>query len=276
MSIGKRIKSRRCELGLTVDELAAKLNKNRATIYRYESDEIENLPISVLEPLAEVLKTTPAYLMGWNEKDEIDHSGFYVSIPSVNSKDEDIKDLINSLMAPNENDSADNIESLERSKAKLIEFLSNAIFYSEEDASQIPIFETPSDLIENKPKDYYRTLTLPPNCFAVKMDDSSMEPKIPEGCIVIIKQNHSPNSGDFVLVQIESSFAIRKYQEHSSGISLVALNPSFQPLFYPESEINDNSFKIIGVVDRWLFIIEEDDVDDEYRTRAILYDDAID
>jgi len=70
MTIGNRIKNRRKELNLTVDEVAEKLNKNRATIYRYESDEIENLPITILEPLAEILNTTPAYLMGWEEKED--------------------------------------------------------------------------------------------------------------------------------------------------------------------------------------------------------------
>lgn len=70
MNIGKRIKERRKELGLSVDDVAIKLNKNRATIYRYESNDIEKLPVNILEPLAKVLHTTPAYLMGWDEKDE--------------------------------------------------------------------------------------------------------------------------------------------------------------------------------------------------------------
>lgn len=67
MKIGDRIKQRRKFLGLSVDELAEKLGKNRATIYRYESSDIEKLPTTVLEPLADALKTTPAYLMGWEE-----------------------------------------------------------------------------------------------------------------------------------------------------------------------------------------------------------------
>lgn len=68
MTIGQRIKNRRLELGLSVDEIASKLGKNRATIYRYEKDDIKDLPITVLEPLAKVLDTTPADLMGWNEQ----------------------------------------------------------------------------------------------------------------------------------------------------------------------------------------------------------------
>lgn len=69
MNIGQRIKERRKELNLSVDDVANKLNKNRATIYRYESNEIENLPLNILEPLAKVLQTTPATLMGWKNEE---------------------------------------------------------------------------------------------------------------------------------------------------------------------------------------------------------------
>ena len=73
MTIGQRIKNRRLELNMSVDEVANKLGKNRATIYRYEKDDIKDLPITVLEPLAKVLETTPADLTGWgaatDEKD---------------------------------------------------------------------------------------------------------------------------------------------------------------------------------------------------------------
>lgn len=85
MRIGERIKQRRLELGYTADALAKLLNKNRATIYRYENGDIENMPIDVLEPLAKALNTTPAYLMGWQEPHQQNESiisnhteGYYV------------------------------------------------------------------------------------------------------------------------------------------------------------------------------------------------------
>lgn len=82
MRIGERIKQRRLELGYTADALAKLLNKNRATIYRYENGDIENMPIDVLEPLAKALNTTPAYLMGWQEPHQPNKStqteGYYV------------------------------------------------------------------------------------------------------------------------------------------------------------------------------------------------------
>lgn len=70
MNVGKNIKNRREELGMTADQLAEKIGKNRATVYRYENGDIENLPTSVLVPIAEVLRCTPAYLMGWTDSEE--------------------------------------------------------------------------------------------------------------------------------------------------------------------------------------------------------------
>lgn len=70
MNIGQRIKERRLKLGLSADDIAAKIGKNRATVYRYESNEIEDLPTRVLEPLAKALLTTPAYLMGWEDDEQ--------------------------------------------------------------------------------------------------------------------------------------------------------------------------------------------------------------
>ena len=68
MNIGHRIKERRKELRMSADELGRRLGKDRSTIYRYEKGDIENLPLDILEPIAEILQTTPAYLMGWETK----------------------------------------------------------------------------------------------------------------------------------------------------------------------------------------------------------------
>lgn len=70
MTIGERIKARRIELKLSADKIGEKIGKDRATVYRYEGNDIENMPVGVLKPLAEALKTTPAYLMGWEDSDD--------------------------------------------------------------------------------------------------------------------------------------------------------------------------------------------------------------
>ena len=102
MRIGERIKQRRLELGYTADTLAKMLNKNRATIYRYENGEIENMPIDVIEPLAKALNTTPAYLMGWSSEQSTKknpNAQTSTNMPVNNSKDErDIQKRLQSIL----------------------------------------------------------------------------------------------------------------------------------------------------------------------------------
>lgn len=68
MEINEIIKQRRKELGLTLKQVAEQLGVSESLISRYESKDVKNMGIDKITPLAKVLKCTPAYLMGWEEK----------------------------------------------------------------------------------------------------------------------------------------------------------------------------------------------------------------
>ncbi len=68
MTTGERLKRLRKEQGLSADELGAMIGKDRSTIYRYERGDIETATIDVIPRLAVALKTTPQYILGWEEK----------------------------------------------------------------------------------------------------------------------------------------------------------------------------------------------------------------
>lgn len=68
MVMSEKIKSRREELDLTLEEVGDYIGVSKATVQRYESGEIKNLKLKTIEKLAEILKVSPAYLMGWEEK----------------------------------------------------------------------------------------------------------------------------------------------------------------------------------------------------------------
>lgn len=70
MTTGERMKNRRKELGLSAEAVADRLGLSPATIYRYENGYIDKVPGSRLAPIADVLCTTPAYLMGWSDDSE--------------------------------------------------------------------------------------------------------------------------------------------------------------------------------------------------------------
>lgn len=94
-AIGKRIKSRRKELGLSAEEIALKMEVSPATIYRYESASIANMGVDKLNNLALLLDTTPAYLMGW-EDDTNDYETIAKQEGFVSPKDYegDLKDYV--------------------------------------------------------------------------------------------------------------------------------------------------------------------------------------
>lgn len=66
---GERIKNRRLELGMTQDELAQKAGyTSRSTIAKLESGD-RNLSQPQIKALADALKTTPSYIMGWEDSE---------------------------------------------------------------------------------------------------------------------------------------------------------------------------------------------------------------
>lgn len=66
-NIGTRIKDRRIELGMSQDELAEKMGyKSRSTIAKIEKGVNDVVQANIVK-FAEILNTTTAYLMGWEE-----------------------------------------------------------------------------------------------------------------------------------------------------------------------------------------------------------------
>ena len=82
--IGLRIKERRIKLNMSQDELAIKVGyKSRSSINKIEVDG-RNVPANKLKDIADVLLTTPGYLMGWEEKSTTPAEAF-IQIPLFQS-----------------------------------------------------------------------------------------------------------------------------------------------------------------------------------------------
>ena len=70
MTIGERIKQKRIELNMSQDELAKKVGyKSRSSIQKIEA--ARDLPLRKVSIMASALETSPAYLMGWEEQDDV-------------------------------------------------------------------------------------------------------------------------------------------------------------------------------------------------------------
>ena len=71
MTKGERIRIQRERTGLTSSELAAKIDVSKQNMYKYENDIITNIPSDKIELIAKYLNVSPAYIMGWEDNQNI-------------------------------------------------------------------------------------------------------------------------------------------------------------------------------------------------------------
>lgn len=69
MTVGERIKKEREKFNISQTELAQKIGVSKQTLYKYETNIITNIPSDTIERTANVLNCSPAYLMGWDDKE---------------------------------------------------------------------------------------------------------------------------------------------------------------------------------------------------------------
>ena len=76
MTINERIKELRRMSGLTLKEVADRLNVTEGTANRYESGKIKVIPYEAITGLADIFDVSPAYIMGWElQRNEIKDVG---------------------------------------------------------------------------------------------------------------------------------------------------------------------------------------------------------
>lgn len=203
MTIGKRIRERRVACGLSVSDLAKQLGKNRSTVYRYESDEIENLPTDILEPIAAALHTSPAYLMGWTEdpvKEEKVMPSNLVRLDTV----------------------------------KYIPLVG-------EIACGTPILAQ-ENIVEKVLLPSHVDATFALECHG----DSMIGAGIEAGDVVFIREQPEVETGEIAAIMIEDCATLKKvyYDKMKSKLTLMPMNPSFDPFVYVGEEIRN--IRIIG------------------------------
>lgn len=66
--MGTRIRARRTALGLTQEELAAKLGLQKSAIAKYESGRVVNIKQATLFRMADILGCSPSLLAGWDSE----------------------------------------------------------------------------------------------------------------------------------------------------------------------------------------------------------------
>lgn len=91
--MAKRIKALRQEKGLTLEQVADVVGVGKSTVRKWETGMIANMKRDKIADLAKALGTTPAYLMGWGEEENLDNNS--PSEPQLTEGEKMLLDLFN-------------------------------------------------------------------------------------------------------------------------------------------------------------------------------------
>ena len=85
--------------------------------------------------------------------------------------------------------------------------------------------------------------------FALKIKGDSMEPRIYDGDVVIVRQQNDVENGDIVIAMVNGDDAVcKKLKKYSGGIALISLNSKYEPMMFSDKDISDKPVKILGKV----------------------------
>lgn len=65
--MGIRIRQKRLEKGMTMEDLAAKLDVGKSAVNKWEKGHITNIKRPTIEKMAQLFECSPSWLMGWSE-----------------------------------------------------------------------------------------------------------------------------------------------------------------------------------------------------------------
>ena len=85
--------------------------------------------------------------------------------------------------------------------------------------------------------------------FALQIHGDSMEPKMSDGDVVIVRQQNDAESGEVVIATINGDDATcKRLRKYAEGIMLLSTNPAYEPMTFTNHDIEELPVKILGKV----------------------------
>lgn len=113
-------------------------------------------------------------------------------------------------------------------------------------AAGIPI-EAITDIIDTE--EISQDLAKTGEFFGLQIHGDSMEPRMYEGDVVIVRQQEDAESGDIVIAMVNGYDATcKRLMKYAGGISLISLNSKYDPMMFTNQEIEEKPVRIIGKV----------------------------
>ena len=85
--------------------------------------------------------------------------------------------------------------------------------------------------------------------FGLRIKGSSMEPRMREGDVVIVRKQDDAETGDTVVALVNGDSAtVKKLKKGPDGMQLLPTNPAYDPLYFTAAEVASLPVRIIGRV----------------------------
>lgn len=113
-------------------------------------------------------------------------------------------------------------------------------------AAGIPI-EAITDILDYEEIDAEMAVT--GEFFGLRIRGHSMEPRMKDGDVVIVRQQETADNGDTVVALVNGDSAtVKKIKFGPDGISLIPNNPSYDVQFYSAADVERLPVRVIGRV----------------------------
>lgn len=85
--------------------------------------------------------------------------------------------------------------------------------------------------------------------FGLRIKGSSMEPRMREGDVVIVRKQDYADTGDTAVIMVNGDSAtVKKIKKGPDGLYLIPTNPAYDPMYYTAAEVESLPVRILGRV----------------------------
>ena len=240
VQIGQRIRDCRKHRNKTLQDVADAIGVQNSTISRYEKGQIRKIKLPVIEAIASYLGVNPEYLLG-KDDDPIDYDDAEllaeISPSLLEHFEGDAKKALAFQKAADADAARERWSTVSRSV--LIPVLGDV-------QAGIPI-EAIEDILDYE--EITPEMAATGDHFGLRIRGQSMEPRFVEGDVIIVRKQPDVDTGDIAVVLVNGNSAtVKKIKKSDAGITLIPLNPAFDPMFYSNQEIIELPVCIIGKI----------------------------
>lgn len=223
----EKIKQRRQQLGIRQVDLAKAINVSQSTMSDYETGRYEP-DLETLVKIASELKVSVGWLLTDKDYNHPDDKFKYESLMRSCRKNY-VSDQLEDFLYQNQ---------LPPSSVR-IPVLGDV-------AAGIPI-EAIEDIVDYE--EISTTMASTGEFFGLRIKGASMEPRMRDGDVVIVRKQDTAETGDVVVVLVNGDSAtVKRIKKEPSGITLIPNNPAYDSIYYSNDEIQSLPVRIIGKV----------------------------